>query len=167
MKQLLIIVVLAAFMSSCRGPAPFRGSVRDLVPREVGDFKLKGELKPISIAPPDQYQSGALRPTEGVIAQYEASGGAQLSFQVVNYPSAPDAGQALKQTEENVRKLGNGAKLTEGTRSGGRQGGASRKVVVEGIAPGFDEVLWVNGSVIYQVSGDNLKAILDFEQSLP
>ena len=158
--------MLAALMSSCSEPAPFRGSVRDLIPQQVGDFKLKGEIKSVSIAPPDKYQSGALRPTEGMIAQYEAPGRSQLSFQVVNYPSASDAAQALKQTEENVKKLVNGAKLTESQRTGAKQG-ATRKIVVEGIAPGFHEVIWVNGSVIYQVSGDNLKSILEFEQGLP
>jgi DNA-directed RNA polymerase specialized sigma24 family protein len=97
--------MLAALMSSCSEPAPFRGSVRDLIPQQVGDFKLKGEIKSVSIAPLDKYQSGALRPTEGMIAQYEAPGGAQLSFQAVNYPSASDAAQALKQMEERCQKI--------------------------------------------------------------
>lgn len=166
MKQLLMIVMLSALVSSCSKPAAFRGSIRDLVPKQVADFRLKGEVKAVDIAPTSNYQEGALRPTEGVMAQYETPGKGQLSLQVINYPSAADASKAFKETQENVSKLGNGAKLSEGTRTSG-QHQAIRKIVVEGIAPGFSEIIWVDGSLLYQVAGDNLNAILDFEKNLP
>src|SRR5215210_757014 len=113
MKRLLIILTLAALVSSCSKPAPFhsslpdepapvRGLVRGLVPTQVGEFKLKGEIKPIGFAPPNKYRNNELMPTEGVIARYEAPGrGAQLALQVVNYPSASAALQSVKQFEEN------------------------------------------------------------------
>ncbi|MBA2703968.1 MAG: hypothetical protein H0U60_08955 [Blastocatellia bacterium] len=123
-------------------------------------------MKAVDIAPAGNYQEGTLRPTEGVMAQYETPGKGQLSLQVINYPSAADASKAFKQTLENISKLGNGAKLSEGTRTGG-QHGASRKIVVEGIAPGFNEIIWLDGSLLYQVSGDNLNATLEFEKNLP
>ena len=141
--------------------------MRELLPQQVGDFKLQGEVKPVGIAPLNNYESGALRPTEGLTAQYEAPGGARVILQVLNYPSAADSGRALKQIEENVRNLSNGAKLSEDTRAGDGQKAASRKIVVEGIAPGFDEVIWVDDSVLYQVSGDKLNAVLEFERKLP
>jgi hypothetical protein len=168
MKRLLIMLTLAALVSSCSEPAPVRGLVRGLVPQQVGDFKLKGEIKPIGLAPPDKYKDNALIPTEGVIARYEApAGGTQLALQIVNYPSASAALQSVKQFEANVGRLENGAKLTEGTRPGGKQGGASRKLIIEGIVPGFHQIVWVNESVIYELSGDNLQAVLEFEQNLP
>ncbi len=167
MKRLFIIVTLAALMLSCGGPAPFRGSVRELVPQQVGEFKLTGEVKAVEVVPPDKNRSGALRPTEGVTARYEAPGAAQLSLQVINYSSAADAEQALKLMQENISKLGNGAKITEGTRTSGEQKTASRKLVIEGVAPGFHQVIWVNNSLLFLASGDNLKALLEFEQGLP
>lgn len=167
MKNLLLMIILVAFLSACSDPAAYRGSVRDLIPQQVGNFKLQGDPKPVGIAPPAKYVSGALRPTEAMVAQYEAPDRSKLSFEVVNYPSAADATRALNQMEENTKKLVSGAQLTESTRTGSKQQAAIRKLVIEGIAPGFDAVLWVNGSVSYQVSGDNLKAVLEFEQSLP
>lgn len=179
MKQLLIIVMLAALMSSCSKPAPLHGSlpdepapvrvsVRDLVPQQVGEFKLKGEIKPVGFAPPNKYKDNSLVPTEGVLARYEAPGSeAQLALQIVNYPSESAALQSLRQWEENVKRLENGAKLTEGTRTGGKQEGANRKLIVEGIVPGYHEIIWANESVVYDLSGNNLKAVVEFEQNLP
>ncbi|HKP45678.1 MAG TPA: hypothetical protein VJT50_03700 [Pyrinomonadaceae bacterium] len=167
MKQLLIIVTVVALISSCRQPARVSGSIRNLIPQQVGNFKLQGEVKPVDIPPSDKYQSGALRPTEGLMAHYEASGGAQLFMQVINYPSASDAAQALNQMVENVRRSVGGAKVTESTRVDHEQKAPGRKVVVEGFAPGFHAVMWVDSSVFYQVSGKNLDAILEFERNLP
>ncbi|HEX8843654.1 MAG TPA: hypothetical protein VF791_03370 [Pyrinomonadaceae bacterium] len=169
MKQLLFIITLAALLASCSksAPPPFRGQLRELIPQQVGDFKLTGEIKPLDIAQGER-PSGALRPTEGATARYETPMGSQLNLQVVNYLSAADAEQALKQMDENIRDLKNGAKVTEGTRTGGAGGAAGRKIVVEGLAPGVHSVMWVgNSSVLYLASGADLKVILEFEQKLP
>ena len=138
--------------------------MRDLVPAQVGSFKLKGELKPAAIGPPEQYKSEALRPTEGVVAQYETSGSSPLTLQVTNYSSVSDAGRVLKQTMENVVRQGSGAKINEAPRNGSA---SERRLVIEGIAPGYHAVIWTRESVVFQVSGDNLKSVEEFEKSFP
>ena len=137
------------------------------MPQQVGDFKLKGEVKPVDIVPPNQYRGGAGRPIEGAVAQYEASNGTKLKLQVVKYSSASDADESLEQMVENVRNLAREAKVTEGTMTGRKQKSNSRKVVIEHIGPGFHAVMWVDTSLFYQVAGDNLEAALAFEQKLP
>lgn len=154
-------------MGSCSEPPPYRGSVRDLVPAQVGNFKLKGELKPAAIGPPEQYKSGALRPTEGVVASYEgseSSASSPLTLQVTNYSSVADAGRVVKQTMENVVSLANGAKIEESPRKGSA---SDRRLAVEGISPGYHAVIWTRESVVYQVTGDNLNKVQEFEKSFP
>lgn len=165
MKQLFGILFLLTFVCACNeSPAPYTGSLRNLVPQQVGSFKLKGELKPAPIVPEGQSKSGALRPVEGLLAQYETSGGAPLTVQVTNYSSVSDAGKAFKQMVANVVSVGNGAKVSESARDGKEAG---RKTIIEGIAPGYHGALWTNTSVLFQVSGDNLKTVEEFERSFP
>ena len=162
MKQLSLIIIFATLVLSCSKSPSFSRPLRELVPAQVGSFKMKDVLKSIPIAPPEQYQSGALHPTEQVVAQYETAGSSPVTLQVTNYPSAADAEKALQQMVENAKSLGNGAKVNE---SAGKRSG--KKVVIEGVTPGYHAVLWTNVSVLFQVSGDNLKNVQDFEQSFP
>lgn len=162
MKKLSIIIILATLVLSCSKSPSFTGPLRDVVPAQVGSFKMKDVLQSIPIAPPEQYQSGTLHPTENVLAKYETNGSGLVTLQVTNYPSASDAEKALQQIAENTKGLGNGAKVNE---SAGKR--SSRKVVIAGITPGYHAVLWTKTSVLFQVSGDNLKNVEEFEQSFP
>ncbi|HEX8071362.1 MAG TPA: hypothetical protein VF546_15510 [Pyrinomonadaceae bacterium] len=169
MKQLLIIITLAVLSSACgasarRGGA-FSGSVRSLVPQQVGEFKLAGEVKALDIVRPNEYQGDAAPPTEGVSARYEAAGKTPLFFQVVNYRSAADAEHSLNQWKENVQKLGKGAKYSDAAVGAGPN--AKPGILVEGLAPGMHQAVWVDRSLVYLLAGDNLQSIQAFQQSLP
>jgi hypothetical protein len=164
MKQLLIIIALAGLLSGCGGgPAPFSGSVRNLAPPQVGEFKLAGEVKAVDVGPRDKYRSGPV-PTEGISARYEAAGKTPLYFQLINYQSAADAEQAFNLWKENVPRLGNGAKYSETNVGAGKP---RRGIMIEGLAPGMNQAVWVDGSLLYHVAGANLQSIQAFEQSLP
>ena len=161
---LLLLLVLTACGSA---PERFQGSVRDLVPPQAGGFKLKGEVKPVPILPPGQYQKDALRPTEGAVAQYEAPDGSQLALQVVNYPSRDDALASLKAMRENVEKLETGAKVEQSPKRDGNGREVGQRLVVDNGGHGASRVVWTNGSLLYLIAGEKLDSLLEFEKNLP
>jgi hypothetical protein len=167
MKLLLAIVVLAVSMQACGGSARFRGQVRDIIPQRAGNFTLAGEIKPMEMPPPDKYRSGAARPTEGANAQYELAGRTRVSLQLVNFASGDDAGVALKKMQDNIESLQSGAKVSESAKTNKAGKATGRRLVVENFQPGIHQIIWNDGSLFYAVSGDDLKLLTEFEQSLP
>jgi len=165
-KRLLIAVALFAALSACHDPAAFRGSMPDLIPQQVGDFKLAGQATPL--APVAGKDAGdALRPTEGVNARYEAPGRGPIGVQVVNYPSAADAERARKKMQENFENLQKGSQLGRSPKIDKEGKTVGQKLTVTDFAPGIHGVIWTNGSLLYVVTGDDLKAIEELEHGLP
>lgn len=168
MKIVLTVVVLAAFTAAaCSRPAPFRGSVREKFPAQVGNFKLAGEVKPIQIPPPNKYQRGEGRPTEGANAGYNAADGRALKLQVVNYESAAAAAEALKLMQENISELHKDARTVNTARTNGAGRATGRRLTVENFVPQVHQIFWNDASLLYSVSGGDLKSLTEFEQSLP
>lgn len=166
-SQSFFIAASLLFISACnRGPT-FHGSVRDLMPAQAGNFKLRGEVKKTEIPPEGKYQEGALHPTEGADAQYESAGGVRLALQVVNYPSAAEAGEAWKQMLSNVEGMKKEAIVEQGEKMGKEGRAVGRRMVVRELTPGVNQVIWTNGSLFYIASGAKLDALLEFEKSLP
>ncbi|HBB89344.1 MAG TPA: hypothetical protein DC047_17200 [Blastocatellia bacterium] len=165
MKRCLAIIGLMIASLSCSPANRFNGPVSNLFPKEVGRFKLRGEVKAVDVPPPDS--SGALRPTDGAYAQYESTGGDELTMQIVNYNSAADAEEALKKMRENMQNLNSAAKLSQSARSNKAGKNTGDVLILEDTRTAIDQVLWTDGSLLYVISGKGSAAPMEFESNIP
>jgi hypothetical protein len=167
MSRLFVISLLVVCASSCGEPARFRGSVRDLVPKQVGNYRLAGEVKPIDIAPATKYDNNALRLREGVNARYASPDQKYLSLQVINYSSAQDAEEARRRMQENIEKLLTQARITGSSKTNKERRVTGQRMIVQDFSPGIHEIIWTDTSLLYTLAGDNLELLLQFEKDLP
>jgi hypothetical protein len=167
MKLLRLTLVVAALTASCSDSNVFRASMKELMPQAVGSFRLLGEVRPVAIAASTKTGLNSRVPKEGLAAHYQREDKTQVNLQVINYASAADAQQALQQMENDFSQPQYGAKLSKANRRKRSRGKALRKLIVDDVPPGTHMILWVDRSLLYQVSGNNSTAVQIFEEDLP
>jgi hypothetical protein len=166
MKWCLAIIGLTIAALSCSTSDRFHGSVAELFPKEVGRFKLHGEVRAVDIPPADS--SGALRPTEGAYARYESTEGNELTMQIINYSSVSDAAEALKTMRLNNEKLNSAAtKVSQSSRSNKAGKRTGEVLILEDPMTAIDQVVWTDGSLLYVISGKGSPTPMEFESNLP
>lgn len=161
-----LAVVVTGACSSGSLPDPYKGTWDELMPKQVGNYKM------------DDFQAmDNQRKASGVIggvqANYKLPDGKTVFFSVINFYSADAAKEHLHMLEQREWSGRTLLKSTDGPKKKGWSQVGDRVEVTEDV-PGKKKVsivLWTNGSVMFMASNvrmeQNAGDVLDFESIYP
>ena len=165
-RQSLLALALPVLLVACTGTSlnPYKGSLNDLLPKQVGQYKL------VNTSVPPTPEGGHLRVTfkfsDVLVADYQRSDtNEHIGLLVLNYPSADNAVYGWRRQQEYLTAEG-GPRMTTREEPTTKKGSAGKLLVWDGHGFGTPGVAWTNGSVLFLVQ-DDLSTALAFESIFP
>lgn len=149
-------------------PPVYEGSLADLMPESVGNFKKESQETP---PPPAEFRK--FDPKASIQAMYRSSNGQLVRVRAINFGDRGDAGGAFSQIKDQFEA----AEKSSGRFSGptptfnprSKDGSNGNRWEICDYQPGgrcFKKLLLTNGSVMFAISGNENDA-LDFEKNFP
>ena len=126
---------LAAYPSSKLNP--YRGPIKDILPQQVGDYKL------VQVSPLSQIDADLTNPTDGAGAIYNSSNNHTVQHLLANFASAADANRELDAALKRYNEAHMNVRVEDIKDPSGQTVG--RRIIVKD--PTTEAMNWTNGSL--------------------
>ena len=135
---------------------PYRGAVKDILPQQVGDYKL------VQVSPLSQIDAELTNPTDGAGAIYSSSNNHTVQHLVANFASAAEANKELDAALGRYNDAHMKVRLEDLVDASGKTIG--RRIIVND--PSTEAMNWTNGS-LYCTTVAYTGYSSDFVRNLP
>jgi hypothetical protein len=136
--------------------SPYRGPVKDILPQQVGDFKL------VQASPLNQIDQELVNPSDGVGAIYNSSNNHTVQHLLANFRSAAEANKELDAALKRYQDAHMTVRVDEVKDPNGQTVG--RRIIVND--PTTEAMNWTNGS-LYCTTVAYTGYSSDFVRNLP
>ena len=135
---------------------PYKGSVREILPHQVGDYKL------VQVSSLNEIEQELVSPSDGVGAIYNSSNNHTVQHLLVSFPSAVEANKELDAALKRYHDADMDVQVVEVKNEGGQAVGR-RLTINDGKTEAMN---WTNGS-LYCTAVSYSGYSSDFVRNLP